>query len=156
MSVTYRDLIQRIAESAPGASSARNIPELTLEDLASALQHYPSSFIEALADTDSYTRIPSGLRSETFPLRRSGAGTGWVLHPTRAEGIVVSHKAFRLAYEDSGEFWTSEYGYIRPDAATTAAPALNRTRVARGKAPYTHLVEFAGDRCLDVRSLEAA
>jgi hypothetical protein len=52
MSTSYRDLLERIAESTPDASSVRDLPDLSLEDLAAALKHYPAAFIEALADGD--------------------------------------------------------------------------------------------------------
>lgn len=49
----YRDLLERIAEDHPnGIDSVRDLPELSLEDLAATLKHYPAAFIEALADAD--------------------------------------------------------------------------------------------------------
>lgn len=52
--LTYAGVIARLAESdeAPSFSSARDLPELSLEELAAALRHYPSAFIEALCESD--------------------------------------------------------------------------------------------------------
>lgn len=50
---SYRDLIQRIAESLPlGADSVRDLPELSLEDLAATLRHYPAAFAESVCEAD--------------------------------------------------------------------------------------------------------
>jgi len=50
---SYRDLLERIAEECPnGLDSLRDLPELSLDDLAAALKHYPAAFVEAIADAD--------------------------------------------------------------------------------------------------------
>lgn len=50
---TYRDLVQKIAESLPlGATSVRDLPELTLEDLGTVLKHYPAAFAESVCEVD--------------------------------------------------------------------------------------------------------
>lgn len=64
--------------------------------------------------------------------------------------------AFRLAWQDGDGFKTSEFGYYASEAAETAAPALNRTRAARGREMYSHVITFAGDDAVEVRELEAA
>lgn len=68
----------------------------------------------------------------------------------------MSTKAFLLAFQDGEEFTTCEYGYVAPDAAKKASPVINGARVARGKVPYSHLVEFAGNELQAIRLLEAA
>ncbi len=48
----YHDLLDRIAEWTPHASSVRDLPELSLNDLAVALRQHPGAFLDALADGD--------------------------------------------------------------------------------------------------------
>jgi hypothetical protein len=52
--LAYRDLLKRLAESAPegGYSSLRALPELSLEDLAATLAFYPTAFMDSVADAD--------------------------------------------------------------------------------------------------------
>jgi len=52
--LTYRGLVQRLAEH-PDAATFRvpkDLPELSLEELAAVVRHYPACFIEAMADYD--------------------------------------------------------------------------------------------------------
>jgi hypothetical protein len=49
----YPDLLYRIADSRlNGVDSVRDLPELTLEDLAAVLKHYPTAFMESIAEAD--------------------------------------------------------------------------------------------------------
>lgn len=64
--------------------------------------------------------------------------------------------AFRLAWLDGDGFRTSKFGYFAPNAAEQAAPVLNRTRMARGCEPYSHVITYAGDQPVQVQELEAA
>lgn len=52
--LTYKGLIHALAErSAPeGFTRTRDLPELSLEQLAAVVRHYPAAFIEAMADYD--------------------------------------------------------------------------------------------------------
>lgn len=70
--------------------------------------------------------------------------------------MITSMFAFRLAWQQGDEFRTSEFGYVKPEAAVKAAPTLNRTRAARGRQPYSHIVEFKGAELVTVKPLEAA
>lgn len=72
-----------------------------------------------------------------------------------SDTVIQSPRAFRLAYHDGEQYLTSEYGYLEPDAAETAAPLLNRTRIARGRPPYSHVIVYQGERALDIQPLEA-
>jgi hypothetical protein len=68
--------------------------------------------------------------------------------------MINQTHAFRLAWQYAGEFRTSEYGYAAPDAALRAVQTLNRTRLARGRAPYSHIVEYNGPELVAVKPLE--
>lgn len=70
--------------------------------------------------------------------------------------MISKALAFRLAWQQGNEFRTSDYGYVAPEAAVRAAPTLNRTRAARGRQPYSHLVEFNGGTLVAVKPLEVA
>jgi hypothetical protein len=70
--------------------------------------------------------------------------------------LTERQKAFRLAFQTDDGLCPSQYGYICPQAAETAAPMLNRTRFARGRQAYTHVIEFHGAQLVEVRQLEAA
>lgn len=70
--------------------------------------------------------------------------------------MITGTFAFRLAFQQDNEFRTSEYGYMRSEAAVRAAPTLNRTRAARGRQPYSHIVEFKGRELVTVEPLEVA
>jgi hypothetical protein len=52
--LTYRGVITRIADAAgpEGFSRVKDLPELSLEELAAVVRHYPATFIEAMADYD--------------------------------------------------------------------------------------------------------
>jgi hypothetical protein len=52
--LTYRGVIARIADAAPaeGFHSVRDLPELSLEDLAAVLQHYPAAFCDSIAESE--------------------------------------------------------------------------------------------------------
>lgn len=63
--------------------------------------------------------------------------------------------AFRLGWQDGTQFQMSEFGYFAPEAAANAAPTLNRTRAARGREMYSHVIVFDGERLIEVRPLEA-
>jgi hypothetical protein len=61
-----------------------------------------------------------------------------------------------LAFETDQGLQPSQWGYVSPEAAETAVPVLNRTRFARGRQTYTHVLEFHGEQLVEVRQLEAA
>jgi len=69
--------------------------------------------------------------------------------------LIESNEAFLLAFECGNELRTSPYGYIARDAAVRAAPTLNRTRSARGRQPYSHVIEFKGSKPVAVKPLES-
>lgn len=70
--------------------------------------------------------------------------------------IVSSPCAHRLAWCDGREYHTSEYGYLRAEAAARAAPTLNHVRLARGKPVYSHVAAFEGSDLKAIQTLEAA
>lgn len=68
--------------------------------------------------------------------------------------MIDQANAFRLALWTDEGYVTSPYGYGDQDAATRAAPVLNRTRLARGCHHYTHVVQFQRTKAVDVQPLE--
>ncbi len=52
--LTYRDVLARICDAVPatGFCRVKDLPELSLEELAAVVRHYPAAFIEAMADYD--------------------------------------------------------------------------------------------------------
>jgi hypothetical protein len=67
--------------------------------------------------------------------------------------MIDQTNAFRLAWWADDGFVTSPYGYGDQDAATRAAPVLNRTRLARGSHHYTHIVQLQGAKPVEVLPL---
>lgn len=72
--LTYRGVVARIADAAPPSGFARtqDLPELSLEELAAIVRHYPGAFIEAMADYDLELRdlTADTLDDSTAPLDR--------------------------------------------------------------------------------------
>lgn len=52
--LTYSGLVAQLAENVPehGYQTVRDLPELSLEDLAAALQHYPTAFADCVSETE--------------------------------------------------------------------------------------------------------
>ncbi len=54
LELTYAGLLLRILDRAPegGFTTVRDLPDLSLEDLAVVLKRYPTAFIDSIADAD--------------------------------------------------------------------------------------------------------
>ena len=54
----YRDVLVRLAEAGrdQGLALVRDLPELTLEELAAVVRHYPATFLEAMVEYDAEMR----------------------------------------------------------------------------------------------------
>ena len=68
--------------------------------------------------------------------------------------MIDQTHGYRLAWYTADGFVTSPYGYSDQDAATRAAPILNRVRLARGNQHYTHIVQMQDAKPVDVQELE--
>jgi hypothetical protein len=76
LQVTYRELIQHLAERAPpeGFHRVIDLPELTHAALAAVVRHYPSIFLDAMCEYDRELRalVPEVLEHSGKPNDRCG------------------------------------------------------------------------------------
>jgi hypothetical protein len=68
---TYRDLLDRLAEhpDARAFLKPRDLPELSMSDLAAVIRHYPDLYLEALAEADPTLTRSCADALETDPLQ---------------------------------------------------------------------------------------
>jgi hypothetical protein len=74
LQLTYRGLIQSLAERVPDAARVQDLPELSHDDLAAVVRHYPGIFLDALCEYDTELRefLPNALEQSGKPKDRYG------------------------------------------------------------------------------------